>query len=54
VIECVVGIGHSPSVADVESRALPARPQPRGGDGFLLAIDADHDGRVGTAKNCPR
>jgi predicted nucleic acid-binding Zn ribbon protein len=28
VIECLVAVGHSPRVADMESRALPARPQP--------------------------
>jgi hypothetical protein len=48
MLECPVAVGHSSSVADVESRTLPAWAQPCGRDRFMTAIDTDDDGRIAT------
>jgi len=54
MIECAVTVRHLPSVAAVEGRALPARPQPCSSDRFMAVVHADDHGRIGTAKGCSR
>ena len=53
-IETSVAIGHATGIADVESRAPAARPQPRGGDRFMVAVDADNGSCVSPTENRAR